>query len=266
MSASLPTVGVLIRFANSAQTLPAVLEALKNQTLQPNVLLGVENASSDGSRALIEAAGGRTCVWPHSYDHAKVLNFGLRHLTCDLVLILSSHTVLEAPDTLARMVEAMVDPASACVSGHWDDDPFYSDAIGWKELQAKGLKFGSIYSNSMGMIRRSLWEELPFDESLTQAEDYDWAISQAARGFACKRLRFPFSYRRSGATRDAEFAQITFQLARKHGLRVTWLGVRQSLSQLLSSLLVRRTDSAIHLARLRAWWNATLSFREAKMK
>jgi glycosyltransferase involved in cell wall biosynthesis len=45
------TLGILIRFANSAVTLRDVLAALQAQTLQPDVILGVDSGSSDGSRA-----------------------------------------------------------------------------------------------------------------------------------------------------------------------------------------------------------------------
>ncbi len=236
-----PSLGVLIRFSNSADTLPAVLEALKQQTLQPDSILGVDSGSMDGSSSLIEAAGGRVVCWSDRYEHSKVLNFGVRQLPTDLVLVLSSHTVLESPGTLASMVEAMSDPCTACVSGRWDDDPCYSDAIDWNELRAKGLKFGSIYSNSMGMFRRSLWEQMPFDEAAPTAEDYAWAVAQVRRGHLCKRLRFPFSYRRNGHTRDGEFAHVTFRLARKHGLKVAWLGPVASI-QLCARGLVGSKD------------------------
>ena len=219
-----PSLGVLIRFSNSAETLPDVLAALKKQTLQPDMILGVDNGSRDQSRALIQAAGGTVVEWTGRYEHSKVLNFGLRHIAADLVLVLSSHTVLEAPDTLARMVDAMSDPRTACVSGKWDADTYFSDAVDWRELQAKGLKFGSIYSNSMGMIRRSFWEEMPFDETTLTSEDYAWVVAQIHRGHVCRRLDFPFSYRRNGNVRDGEFAYFTFSLARKYGLHVAWLG------------------------------------------
>ena len=251
-----PSVGVLIRFSNSAETLPEVLAALRRQTLWPDVILGVDSGSQDLSCELIEAAGGTIVRWPHAYEHSKVLNFGLKHLDTDLVLILSSHTLLEDATTLARMVGAMRDPLTACVSLKWDADPFYSDAVTWQELLAKGLKFGSIYSNSMGMIRRKLWEAVPFDESLITAEDYAWAIEQLHRGHICKRLALRFGYERNGHDRTFEFAQLVFHFARRHRLRVTWLGVPRSLQQMFSAFFTRRPGSpppALHYERLKAW-------------
>lgn len=246
-----PTIGCLIRFKDSATTLPRVLERLHAQTIRPTVILGVDTGSSDGSADLIKAAGGEVISWRAAYSHPAVINFGIQHLHTDFILILSSHTTLEDDDALERMAGALDDPRTACVSAKWDDDPFYSDSITWDELRAKGLKFGSIYSNSMGMIRRESWVVTPFDETLTTAEDYAWAIEQVKRGRVCRRLDLRFDYQRSGHNRDGEFASIVFQFARRHKLPVAWLGVRRSVTQWIASLFSRQPTP--HYARLKAW-------------
>lgn len=228
-----PTVGVIIRFKNSAATLPGVLAGLRRQTRQPDLILGVDNQSTDDSPRLLREAGVQVIEWTEPYRHPQVVNFAVRHCPADLGLVLSSHTVLQAPDTLEKMVAAMADPATACVSGKWDDDGFYSDAIDWAELRAKGLKFCAIYSNSMGMFRRSLWEQAPFDEAMPTMEDGAWAVEQVRRGKLCRRLDFPFSYQRGGRSRHFIFAVLTFQMAARHGLRVAWLGPAASVRQLL---------------------------------
>jgi len=142
------------------------------------------------------------------------------------------------------LVAAMADPRTACASGKWDADPFYSDRIEWTELRTKGLKFCSIYSNSMGIFRRSLWEQICFDESLPTMEDSAWALEQVRRGFVCRRLDFPSSYRRTGGARDFTFAVITFQLASRHGLFVTWLGVIATLRTLARAFIGRLSRPA----------------------
>ena len=230
------TLGVIIRFKDSAATLPGVLDALRSQTVQPDLIVGVNNQSSDQSAALLQSAGARIIDWTEPYRHPRVLNFALRHCPTDLVLIVSSHTILEARDAIEMMVAAMADPRTACASAKWDDDPFYSDAIDWRELEAKGLKFASIYSNSMGILRRSLWEQVPFDESLPTMEDSAWALEQVKRGFICRRLNLAFDYLRGGPSREFTFAVITFQLAARHRLRVTWLGVPGTLRTLFPTL------------------------------
>lgn len=246
-----PTLGVVIRFKNSAATLPAVLAALRRQTVQPDLILGVNNQGADNSAELLRRAGAKIIDWTEPYHHSRVLNFALRHCPTDLVLVLSSHTVLQSPDALENLVAAMADPRTACASGKWDADPFYSDAIDWQELQTKGLKFGSIYSNSMGILRRSLWHQLPFDESLPTMEDGAWALEQVKRGCLCRRLGFAFDYQRGGKPRDYIFAVMTFQLAARHELPVTWLGVTATLRELFRTL-ARRTFCSRQASPVRA--------------
>jgi len=255
LPSSRPTIGVLIRFANSAGTLPQVLEALRSQTLPPDEILGVASASSDRSRQILAAAGARVIEWTVPYHHSRVLNHGLRHLRTDLVLVLSSHTVLGSPTVLAELAAAFTDPRVCAASVKWDDDPYYTDAVTWEELQVKGLRFGSIYTNSLGMIRRASWEETPFEESITTSEDYAWAIDRLQRGEVCRRLALPFSHLRHGAPRHREFADIVFHFSKRHRLPVTWLGPRASISFLARALWNRSPVSEWRpaLDRLLAW-------------
>lgn len=256
------SLGIVIRFKNSAATLPDVLAALRRQTVQPDVIIGVNNQSTDASPGLLRAAGAKIIEWTQPYSHPRVLNFALRQCPTDLVLVLSSHTVLESRDAIEKLVAAMADPRVACASGKWDDDPFYGDNIGWGELQAKGLKFCSIYSNSMGILRRSLWEQLPFDESLPTMEDGAWALEQVKRGWICRRLNFTFNYQRSGQTRDFIFAAVTFKLARRHQLDVAWLGCPMTMRKLCRAVLQRTfcrrredsRDANRHSQRMAAWF------------
>ena len=234
--------GVVIRFKNSARTLPAVLAALRAQTLQPDFILGVDSGSTDGSPALLQAAGAVIVQWAAPYHHSKVLNFALARCPAERVLVLSSHTVLVATDALAKLNAALDDPLTACASAKWTPDTYYSDAITWPELTAKGLKLAAIYSNSFGLLRRAWWEELPFDETAPGMEDYIWAVAQVHRGRVCRLVEFEFSYQRQAHTRDFILATCAFRLASQHGLRIRWLGVKHSLRQILRlSLAVLRS-------------------------
>ena len=248
-----PSLGVVIRFKNSAATLPGVLAALRAQTLQPDLILGVDSGSSDGSPALLLAAGARLVTWAAPYHHSKVLNFALGQCPTERVLVLSSHTVLLAADALAKLDAALDDPLSACASGKWSSDDTYSDAITWPELNARGLKLASIYSNSFGLLRRSCWEELPFDETVPGMEDYGWAIEQVRRGRVCRRVDFEFSYQRQAHARDFVMTACAFRLASKYHLHMCWFGCKASLLEILRLALValRRQAGPDDLANLR---------------
>lgn len=254
---------IVIRFKNSAVTLPGVLLALRAQTVQPTRIIGIDTGSTDGSVELLVSEGAEIARWEHPYHHSKVLNFALKHCSEENVLVLSSHTVLSDPSIIASMLEELAKPNTACVSGKWSKEDAWSDAITWDELKVSGLRFCSIYSNSFGMFRRELWKQCPFDESLTTMEDYAWALEQVRRGQTCRRLSFAFEYQRSAQPREFAFAATTFHLAHRYGLSVKWLGVRKTVGALTSGILgkLRRKPDPLreHFERLRAFLAASLS-------
>ncbi len=103
----------------------------------------------------------------------------------------------------------------------------------------------------MGLIRRSRWESLPFDEKIPTAEDYAWSVGQLARGHRCARINTVFSYQRSGTSRDEAFARAVFSVGYQHQLPVRWLGAKASLRQLLTTS-PRKVDPAVG-PRLKGW-------------
>lgn len=255
-------IGCVIRFKNSARTLPAVLECLAKQTLQPDVILGIDNESSDDSTGILRSAGARVLPWSHSYSHPAVLNFALENCPADLVLLLSSHTTLNEEDALERMVAEMQDPNVACVSGKWDDAEYYSDTVTWDEMRQKGMLLGSVYSNSMGLLRRSFWQEARFDESMPIAEDYAWSLEQMKRGRKCRRLALSFDYLRDGDSRTYELARELFRMSRRYDLRAVWLGPKLTLTRMLGCALTccwpkqaahARAQLMDHVNKFRAW-------------
>jgi len=264
-----PKLGCVIRFKNSSRTLPQVLTSLARQTVQPDLLIGVDNESTDDSVTIFEQAGGQVVSWKQSYHHSKVLNFGVKHCVADFILVLSSHTTLDEPDVIERMLEALSDPQTACVSAKWDDDTFLSDRVTWEELSSRGLRLCSIYSNSMGMMRRSLWEEVPFDESIPTAEDYMWSIEQLRRGHVCKRIRFAFSYLRKGNNRAYEFTHTIFCIAKRHGLKVLWMGPKGTVKALLNTSkdwLLKAKSRTEQASELQDHWGKLLAWFDARVR
>ncbi len=253
----LPGIGVVIRFKDSASTLPQVLEALQKQSRKPDQIVGVDTGASDGSAELITRAGGTVVRWDKPYHHSKVLNFGVAHCPRELILVVSSHTVLRSTDALEKLAACLDDPNTACASGRWDDDPHHRDVITIEELRGRGMKIGAIYTNSMGLFRRSFWQEVPFDESIVTMEDYAWALEQAARGRVIRRVRFDYAYLRQGRPRHFTFLAMALRLARRHGLRLAWLGPRGSFMGWLRNRSRKDAEGQqladMHLARLRAW-------------
>lgn len=244
----------LIRYKNSAETLPEVLKAIHAQTRVPESILGIDTGSTDGSSDLLREAGADIVEWDHPYHASKVLNFGISSCETPLIFCLSSHTVMHDPETVQRLAGELKDHAVCAASVKWDQDPYYTDKITWSELVEKGIKFGSIYTNSLGLFRRSLWEDYPFADAMTGIEDYDWALHQLKSGHSVARIAADFSYKRNGHNREMDFAARAFHLANQYGLDLKWLGVGGALRGLVQHLP----------GRLRGDETATTSFQTCK--
>ena len=71
----------------------------------------------------------------------------------------------------------------------WDDDVHYPAKVRWSDLKRDGIKIGSFYSNSVGLLRRELWESYKFTECMNGMEDFDWALYNLKSGRDVARCR-----------------------------------------------------------------------------
>jgi glycosyltransferase involved in cell wall biosynthesis len=259
------TLSVLVRFRDDADTLPAVLAALRAQDRPFDELVGVDTGCRDASADLVRAAGGRVIAWNGRYDPGAVLNAGISACRGDLVMLCSSHSVLEDPTILAALEACFDDPCVSAASLAWDGRGEPGERVDAEALRRAGLRPGSYYSNSMGMLRRSVWERRPFATGWPRAaEDFRWAVEEILDGGVVRRVRRPYRWLRESKpwAESYRVAWLTFQVARQHGLPLRWKGMRRSARALLHALarfagsLGRdaraRRDLIVHSARIAA--------------
>ncbi|HYV49322.1 MAG TPA: glycosyltransferase [Myxococcaceae bacterium] len=128
----LPSVAVLIAARNERDALPACLAALRAQSVQPDEVMVVDDGSTDGSVAALDAqwsltfAGdlGTSAAWPrlrvlrkpHS-GKARSLNEGLGLVESAVLITLDADTLLE-PSAVAAVAGAFArDPLLAAAGG-----------------------------------------------------------------------------------------------------------------------------------------------------
>ena len=269
-SKEMTTLGVVMRFRNSAATLPRVLNALAAQTRKPEVIIGLDNGSTDGSRAMLERRGAHIVDWTQPYHVSRVLNCGLAACATDLVVVLSSHSVLIETDIFARYEAAFANPLVAAASHRYRGVARYRDEIDLTHVQRLGLVRGSIYSNSDGCLRRRYWEESPFDERLGfAAEDYDWALTQLKKGRLIQLLTFAHEHIRTSippklflkTSRDVR------AIANKHRLALAKWGAGGDLYEPLHALywfakcLGRDPEARLNLFNQLGWARGALDWR-----
>jgi len=131
-----PSILVLLVATDGAQWLPDVLRGLRAQKYRPIKVLAIDNASGDGSAAILARAFGQTRVvtLDRRIGYGRALAAGLkvaseRALDSDAFLLLHDDTALE-PGAIESMVETMTTRGAGIVGAkllEWDNPTILQD-------------------------------------------------------------------------------------------------------------------------------------------
>jgi GT2 family glycosyltransferase len=109
-----PAVSVIIAAWNAEQVLGACLDSVLAQEIDGGLeTIVVDNASTDGTRALLAEYGDRvtTIANESNVGFSAACNQGAREARADILFFLNPDTELLAPDTVARLAAVLGDPA-----------------------------------------------------------------------------------------------------------------------------------------------------------
>ncbi|MDI6690841.1 MAG: glycosyltransferase [Candidatus Bathyarchaeota archaeon] len=207
------SVSVLIRTRDVESFLQQLLLRLSSQTLQPYEMVVVDNFSSieklEEMRKFLSSAkkdffsknvGLKLVpIGDKEFSHPYSTNVGVFVADADLICITNGHSLPSSDVWLESGVRHFNDPKVAGVGGYfsphkngtlWEKLVYNS----WKKLNevSKAYVRDSFFSTIDCLLRKSLWEEYPFDEKIPNeipyagkfgGEDYDWAIEMQARGY-----------------------------------------------------------------------------------
>lgn len=105
----MPTVSVVIPTLNAAQQLPVILNAIREQTLQPLEVVVVDSASADETPSVARALGARLLsVRRTEFDHGGTRNIGLHAVSSDIVAFTVQDAVPANVEWLANLCEPII--------------------------------------------------------------------------------------------------------------------------------------------------------------
>jgi glycosyltransferase involved in cell wall biosynthesis len=183
-------ISVVIRTKNEEQWIGRCLAAVTSQTGLPREIILVDNDSRDKT---LEVASRFPCRILHISDEefsfGRALNQGIAATTGELVAILSGHCIPLHDQWLQCLSSPFEDPNVAGVYGGQDPlpdtDPFDKRDL-WTTFgtERRVQRKDYFFHNGNSMVRRDVWQRLPFDEELQGVEDRDWARAVLARGYS----------------------------------------------------------------------------------
>jgi glycosyltransferase involved in cell wall biosynthesis len=182
-------ISIVIRTKNEERWIGQCLRALSRQNgPAPDIIL-VDNMSTDKTLEIAKPYNCRIVeIGDGEFTFGRSLNRGIAAAQGSLVALLSGHCVPLTDQWLQSLSSAFSDPKVAATYGRQEplpDSSPYDKRDLWttfgieRRVQAKDFFF----HNANSMIRKSLWDQTPFDEAISGVEDRDWAKKQIAMGY-----------------------------------------------------------------------------------
>ena len=191
---------IVIRCRNEAQGLRTVCSALKAQLCDvPWELVVVDNESTDETKSVCEQFGGRVVsIGAREFTYGRALNLGIREARGELVLLLSAHSIPIGTHFLESALAPFSDPevaAARCLMignpsqiAKWFEfrNIHYNSAEEQRAAESGTEWLGDYPTAGCCVLRRSVWEQIPFNEQLESNEDKLWASQVLSRGHSIR--------------------------------------------------------------------------------
>lgn len=181
-------ISIIVRTKNEERWIALCLKSVFSQKYNNFEVIIVDNESNDKTLEKAKQYPVKKIVICNDYLPGKALNMGIRESEGDYVVSLSGHCIAADNLWLSRLANNFSDPEVAGVYGRQEPLDFTPDA----DKRDLALIFGldrkvqlkdSFFHNANSMIRKDIWEKIPFDEAVTNIEDRAWAQEVLKQGY-----------------------------------------------------------------------------------
>lgn len=185
-----PLVSIIIRSYNEGWALRETLPAVRRQDYANWELIVIDSGSTDGSTELIREAKPAHFVQikPAEYNPSRVMNHGMELASGDYGVFLNADATPQGVSWLRPLVDALLDPGNAAVFGRQIPRPNchavyahdYERCFGTERESDRWEHFFSMVSSG---IRKDIWQQRGFLETMQYSEDDEYTRWCRARGY-----------------------------------------------------------------------------------
>ena len=172
---------MIVRTKNEERWIGRCLAALSHQDHPDVDIVVVDNDSVDDTVSVVKRFDCRLVhISEREFSHGRSINLGIAASRGDLVAMISGHCIPANERWLGRLALPFADASIAGVYGRQEPLPDTSDHDKRDLWTTFGLDRRTqvrdyFFHNANSMIRRDVWERMPFNEDLAGVEDRDWA-------------------------------------------------------------------------------------------
>lgn len=163
---------VLLRTYNSELSLPATLRSIEAQSYRPSKYIIVDSGSTDGTLLILPPDSVVQQFSGGAFNYSEALNQGVAVVPTELVLIISSHTILVnhlAVEHAVRLLESDANIGAAYMSDE-NTGPLRHEIIAEHNFSG----FNGLW-NCCALVRVELLRSRPFRSDVFSAEDQEWS-------------------------------------------------------------------------------------------
>ncbi len=163
---------LIIRAYNEARHLGRLLDGIQKQTVQNTQVILVDSGSTDGTLEIAQQYPVEIIhIQPEEFSFGRSLNLGISHALNNLLVFASAHVYPVYPDWIEKLLTPFQDEKTGLVYGkqrgapssHFSEQQIFTH---WYPEISHSSQPTPFCNNANAAIRRSLWEQHSYDESL----------------------------------------------------------------------------------------------------
>lgn len=186
-----PRASIIIRCYNEREHIGKLLHGIYQQSMDDFEVILVDSGSTDGTLEVAREYPIDDIVYiaPSEFSFGRALNYGCEAANGEFCVFASAHVYPTRSDWLAKLLKKFEDDDGlALVYGKQRGNEITKFAEKrvfrrWFPEDDVDCQSSPFCNNANAAIRRALWEEYKYDESLTGLEDLDWATRVQADGY-----------------------------------------------------------------------------------
>lgn len=184
-----PDCSIIIRAYNEENHISRLLQGILEQSAIRTQIILVDSGSTDHTREMaakfpVEIVN----IAPQDFTFGRSLNLGISCSTAPYVVMASAHVYPVYPDWLEKLLEPFADERIALTYGkqrgssttHFSEHQIFHQWYPDVSVNRQSIPF---CNNANAAIRRELWTQHPYDETLPGLEDLEWGKWAQEQGF-----------------------------------------------------------------------------------
>ena len=175
-----PQCSIIIRAYNEERHIGRLLQGIQEQGVKDIQVILVDSGSTDRTKEIAQEYNVEIIeIAPQDFTFGRSLNLGISKAEASIIVMASAHVYPVYPDWLERLLEPFSNQRIGLVYGkqrgapvtHFSEHQIFHH---WYPEHSVSWQSNPFCNNANAAIRRELWKQHPYDETLPGLEDLEW--------------------------------------------------------------------------------------------